>query len=87
MLLAVHTLGLSADVLAKGPRNLVRYQNGRHTLRIAHGKTGVTVEIEIVGELAAALEPFLANPSLHPSFIRTREGFRVSCGSMVRERS
>jgi integrase len=74
MVLAVRTLGLPADILAMGPRNIVRYQDGKRTLRFSRGKTGVKVEIEIVGELAAALEPFLANPSLHPSFIRTREG-------------
>lgn len=74
MTLAVRTLGLNADVFALGPRNVVRYPDGKRTLRFARGKTKVNVEIEIVGELATALEPFLANPTLHPTFIRTREG-------------
>jgi integrase len=87
MVLAVRTLGLPADILAMGPRNIVRYPDGKRTLRFSRGKTGVKVEIEIVGELAAALEPFLSNPTLHPSFIRTREGLSYSVdgiGAMFR---
>jgi hypothetical protein len=33
-------------------------------------QTGVPVEIEIVGELAATLEPFLLAPTLRPTFVR-----------------
>lgn len=74
MALAVRTLGLNADVLAFGPRNVIRYPDGKRTLRFARGKSHVKVEIEIIGELAAALEPFLSSPSLHPTFVRTRKG-------------
>lgn len=71
MLLAVRTLGLPEDVLALGPRNVVRGQDGRRTLRFRRGKTRVQVEVEIVGELAAALEPHLG--TLYKSFVRTRD--------------
>lgn len=74
MLLCVRTLGLPSDVLRYGPRNVVKYDDGRKTLRFKRGKTGVLVEIEIVGELAAALQPFLDNPTLHPTFIRREDG-------------
>jgi len=87
MVLAVRTLGLNADVFAFGPRNVIRYPDGKQTLRFVRGKTQVKVEIEIVGELAAALEPFLASPSLHPTFIRTRKGLPYTVnglGSMFR---
>jgi len=80
MALAVRTLGLPADVLAMGPRNIVRYDDGRRTLRFARGKTGIKVEIEIVGDLAEALRPFLDNPTLHPTFIRTTHGPRGQRG-------
>ena len=74
MVLCVRTLGLPADVLRVGRRNLMRYDDGRQTLRFKRGKTGVAVEIEIVGELAAALEPFLSAPTLHPTFVRREDG-------------
>lgn len=74
MTLSVRTLGLPADVLRMGPRNLVKYDDGRRTLRFARGKTGVKVEIDIVGELAAALEPFIVRPTLHPTFVRCADG-------------
>jgi len=92
MSLAVRTLALPADVLSFGPRNLVRYQDGSTTLRFDRGKTGVGVEISIVGELAALLDPFISAPTLHPTFIRRRDGhpytrdgiasmFRRHCGA------
>ena len=74
MVLCVRTLGLPADVLRMGRRNLVRYDDGRHTIRFKRGKTGVAVEIAIVGELGAALEPFLSAPTLHPTFVRREDG-------------
>lgn len=74
MLLAIRTLGAPVDVLGLGIRNVVTYADGRKTLRFRRGKTNVQVEVEIVGDLASALGPFLANPSLHKSFVRTREG-------------
>src|SRR5207248_1176200 len=74
MTLCVRTLGLPADVLRMGPRNVVRYDNGRRTLRFRRGKTGVQVEVEIVGELAAALEQLLSPPTMHPTFVRKANG-------------
>lgn len=74
MVLCVRTLGLPADVLKMGRRNVVRYDDGRRTLRFKRGKTGVAVEIEIVGELAAALKPFLSDQTLHPTFVRREDG-------------
>jgi integrase len=74
MVLGIRTLGLPADVLRLGPRNIVRYDDGRRTLRFRRGKTNVQVEIEIVGDLEAALEPYLQRPTLHPTFVRREDG-------------
>jgi integrase len=74
MTLAIRTLALPADVLKLGPRNVKRYDDGTRTLRWSRGKTNVKVEVAIVGELAAALEPFLSNPTLHPTFVRREDG-------------
>lgn len=87
MTLAVRTLGLPADVLRMGPRNIVKHDDGRRTLAFARGKTGVKVEIEIVGELAEALQPFIDNPTAHPTFVRKRNGKSYSVtgiGAMFR---
>jgi|SRR5665213_334753 len=73
MSLAVRTLGLPADVLKMGPRDLVRAGDG-YNLRFRRAKTNVPVEIAVVGELAAALEPFINNRSLHPTFVRREDG-------------
>lgn len=72
MTLCVRTLALPADALAMGPRNVVRYPDGRRTLRFARGKTGRLIEMDIVGELATALDALLV--TLHPTFIRKRNG-------------
>jgi integrase len=74
MVLCVRTLGLPGDVLRLGPRNLVRHDDGRCTLRFRRGKTNVQVEIDIVGDLADALAPFIHRPSAHPSFVRREDG-------------
>lgn len=74
MTLAVRTLALPADLLSLGPRNVVRYADGRRTVRFDRGKTSVKVEVEVLGDLAVALQPFLDNPSLHPSFVRRDDG-------------
>jgi integrase len=74
MVLGLRTLGLPADVLRLGPRNVVRYEHGRRTLRFRRGKTNVQVEVEIVGDLEMSLAPFLENPSLHPTFVRREDG-------------
>jgi integrase len=73
MLLAVRTLGLPADVLKMGPRNLIK-TGEQYTLRFRRGKTGVQVEVEVVGELATALQPFIGERSLHPTFVRRDDG-------------
>lgn len=74
MALCVRTLGLPGDVLKYGPRNLRRYSDGRRTLAFRRGKTGIAVEVEITGELAEAMAPFLAKPTAHPTFIRREDG-------------
>ncbi|MEO8977626.1 MAG: tyrosine-type recombinase/integrase [Casimicrobiaceae bacterium] len=74
MTLAIRTLALPADVLTMGPRNLIRYPDGRRTLRFARGKTGIKVEIELVGPLLDALQPLIDNPTLHPTFVRRNDG-------------
>lgn len=72
MVLCVRTLGLPGDVLKMGPRNLRRHDDGRRTLAFRRGKTGALVEIEIVGELAAVLEPLMR--TAHPTFVRRLDG-------------
>jgi integrase len=74
MVLAVRTLGLPADVLRLGMRNVVRYDDGRRTLRFRRGKTNVQVEVEIVGDLEDVLAPYLMTPTLHPTFVRREDG-------------
>ena len=74
MVLAVRTLGLPGDILKMGPRNIVKYDDGRRTLRFRRGKTNIPVEVEIVGELAAALDPLLSPATLHPTFVRREDG-------------
>ena len=74
MVLAARTLGLPGDILQMGPRNVRRYDDGRRTLAFRRGKTGVAVEVEIVGELATALDTFIKNPTLHPTFVRREDG-------------
>jgi hypothetical protein len=56
MALAVRTLALPADILALGPRNILRRSNGERVLRFSRGKTRVIVEIEIVGKLARIID-------------------------------
>lgn len=87
MTLIVRTLALPSDMLRIGPRNVVDYGNGRRTLRFRRGKTKVPVEVEIVGELAIALAPFLDIPTLHPTFVRKQDGTAYTVdgiGSMFR---
>jgi integrase len=87
MVLCVRTLGLPGDVLRLGTRNVVKHANGRCTLRFRRGKTNVQVEIDIVGDLAEALAPFLDRPTAHPSFVRREDGkpYTVSgIGAMFR---
>ena len=87
MVLCVRTLGLPADVLRLGPRNLVKHADGRRTLRFRRGKTNVQIEMEVVGDLAEALAPFIDRPSAHPTFVRREDGKRYTVdgiGAMFR---
>ena len=57
MVLCVRTLGLPADVLRLGPRNLIKHADGRRTLRFRRGKTNVQIEMEVVGDWPKRLRP------------------------------
>jgi integrase len=74
MTLGVRTLALPADILALGPRNVVRLADGKRVLRFARGKTGVVVEIEIVGELASVIDECLKAKVVHETFVHRRDG-------------
>lgn len=80
MTLGVRTLGSPADVLKYGPTNIRRQPDGSRTLEFKRGKTGVHVAIAIVGELASVLQPFIDNPTIHPTFIRTVTNKRGAIG-------
>jgi len=87
MTLAVRTLALPSDILRMGPRNVARLPDGRRVLRYARGKTGVKIEVEIVGELAAVIDECLAADVVYPTFVHRRDGkaFTVDgIGSMFR---
>lgn len=73
MTLALRTLALPGDVLAMGPRNLVT-ADGRRILRFARGKTGVPVEIEVIGELAQVIDAHLAQTVVRQTFVHTEKG-------------
>ncbi len=74
MILAVRTLALPTDVLAMGPRNLVRLDDGRRVLRFARNKTGTLVEIETVGDLGRIIDEHLAADVVRPTFVFRRDG-------------
>lgn len=76
MALAVRTLALPADILALGPRNILRRSNGEHVLRFSRGKTRVIVEIEIVGELAKIIDECLAASVVRSTFVHREDGER-----------
>jgi integrase len=78
MTLAVRTLALPDDLLGFGPRNVMKLQDGRRILRFDRGKTGVVVEIELVGELVKAIDEFLDKPVVYETFVHTREGERYT---------
>jgi integrase len=78
MTLAVRTLALPDDLLGFGPRNIMKLQDGRRVLRFDRGKTGVVVEIELVGELAKAIDAFLERPVIYETFVHTRDGERYT---------
>ncbi len=62
-----------ALVLKMGPRNLIKIGE-QYTLRFRRGKTNVQRELEVVAELATALQPFIDERSLHPTFVRREDG-------------
>lgn len=62
MTLAVRTLALSDDLLGFGPRNIMKLQDGRRIPCFDRGKTGVVIEIDLVGELVKAIDEFLEKP-------------------------
>lgn len=74
MALAMRTLALPADILALGPRNILRRPNGERVLRFARGKTRVVVEIEIVGELAKIIDECLAASVVRSTFVHREDG-------------
>lgn len=74
MALAVRTLALPADVLAMGPREIIKLSNGERILRFARGKTGIRVEVALVGELARVIDEALAEKVVHPTFVHRRDG-------------
>lgn len=69
MILAVRTLALPADLLALGPRDLVRTADGARALRFMRGKTGIRVEILLEGDFGALVEAHLAEPVVRQTFI------------------
>jgi integrase len=76
MTLAVRTLALPGDLLRMGPHNIVRLDDGRRILRFARGKTKALIEVEIVGELARAIDEATAGKvrKLRQPFVHTQEG-------------
>ena len=74
MALAIRVLALPADILALGPRNIVRVANGRRILRFVRGKTGVIVQIEIVTQLAEVIDECLKAQVVHETFVHRRDG-------------
>lgn len=73
MTLALRTLALPDDVLAMGPRNIVRDGEAR-ILRFQRGKTGVWVEVAVVGELAAIVDAHTASRVVYPTFVHREDG-------------
>jgi integrase len=74
MVLAVRTLAQPTDVLAMGPRNIIRQPDGKRLLRFSRGKTGVWVEVEVVGELAQAIDAAVAENPTWPTFVHREDG-------------
>jgi integrase len=74
MVLAVRTLAQPTDVLALGPRNIMRTADGARILRFSRGKTGVPVEVAIVGEIAQALDGALVADVVRATFVHREDG-------------
>lgn len=73
MTLALRTLALPDDILAMGPRNVIK-SGDRRILRFPRGKTGVWVEIEIVGELAQIIDAHSAAKIVRLTFVHREDG-------------
>lgn len=88
MALALRTLALPDDVLAMGPRNIVRAGDGRRLLRFERGKVkGAWVEVELIGELAGIVDEALAERVVCETFVHKRNGKRFTrdgIGAMFR---
>lgn len=69
MALAVRTLALPGDLLTFGPRHLVRGAGGERILRFERGKTGVTVEVLVEGEIAGLIDAHLAERVVRATFV------------------
>lgn len=74
MVLAVRTLAQPTDVLALGPRNIIRSAAGDRVLRFQRGKTGVWVEVAVVGELAQVIDEALAASVVRATFVHREDG-------------
>jgi integrase len=88
MVLALRTLALPADLLAMGPRNIIRLPDGRRLLRYERGKiASAWVEIEVVGELAQVIDEALSEKVVCTTFVHRRNGkpfTRDGLGAMFR---
>jgi integrase len=73
MVLALRTLALPGDLLAMGPRNIVKTEAGR-VLRYQRAKTRTPIEIEVVGELARVVDEALAVKVVRSTFVYGRNG-------------
>lgn len=74
MVLAVRTLANPADVLALGPRNVVRTGPDQRVLRFQRGKTRIWVEVAITGELAQLVDEHLADKVVRATFVHREDG-------------
>jgi integrase len=74
MTLAIRTLALPADVLAMGPRNIVKLPDGTRILRYQRAKTGTLVEIEVIGDLARVVDEHAVSSVVRPTFVHTENG-------------
>jgi len=82
MQLCIRTLALPGDMLKMGPSNIIKLDDGRRVFRFSRGKTGVTVEIEIVGELAKLIDAHLAAKVVFPTFVHRRDGKPFTVGGI-----
>lgn len=78
MAIAVRTLALPGDLLAMGPRNLIRKPDGVRVLRYRRGKTSVPIEVEVTGELEQLVDAHLAAGVVHSTFVHREDGARYT---------